>query len=535
VASVVHLPTETSASLTVLLRKYRGSLILCGLLFAIALILRLPNLMHIPVYSDEGLEVLWGLDIALGRRLPLTAYDPYDGPLFPYLLAGLFKVLGVSLEVPRLMVAVFGALTVVATYWLGRVIGDHRSGLVAACLALTSTTLVIQNSHYGWSNSLTPFFSTVMLALLVSGVIQRKPIRLALAGLFAALTLQTHPISGIALPGILLWFVSRPDFGEWRKERAARAALGFFGLGYAPMILANARPDLPLLTLRVARTRTYAFAPTINPIEYLSRIGELVKNLLDVIGGAMPPAIAGNAPVEIATGILLLTAVVYTWRYRTRLIGLVLISSLLILPTTVKEFAPRYIAFLAPPAFAAIGILASESWHSVARLISKKSSTGPRLLDGAMLVAIIIPIFLVAQPLVKIPAYYQEAYILGNTNSEYFRFIDVVKENGACGMGLFLENIGKPLTNDAWFSLFAMDYVLTLESCPHSMLPDSEIIQALGDRGQGGWVIMLESSRAAYSQGFDLEPVTTAQTPLITHFVPITLFQVRAGPRYDAH
>ena len=36
------------------------------LLFAVALAVRLPNLMLVPRFTDEGLEVLWGLQIAQG-------------------------------------------------------------------------------------------------------------------------------------------------------------------------------------------------------------------------------------------------------------------------------------------------------------------------------------------------------------------------------------------------------------------------------------------------------------------------------------
>ena len=101
------------------------------------------------------------MDIALGRRLPLTAYDSYYGPLFPYLIAGAFKIFGLELTVPRTVIMVFGALTAPATFWCGRVVCGRWAGAIAGSLVVTSPTLILHSSHYGWSNSLTPFFATL--------------------------------------------------------------------------------------------------------------------------------------------------------------------------------------------------------------------------------------------------------------------------------------------------------------------------------------------------------------------------------------
>src|SRR3954452_1707361 len=88
-------------------------------LFVVALAVRLPQLLLIPLYSDETWDVLWGWDIYIGKHLPLTSWDAYKGPFAAYLMATLFRVLGPSWLWPRLASAIAGALLVVATYWLG--------------------------------------------------------------------------------------------------------------------------------------------------------------------------------------------------------------------------------------------------------------------------------------------------------------------------------------------------------------------------------------------------------------------------------
>ncbi|HUR20455.1 MAG TPA: hypothetical protein VMZ90_06575, partial [Vicinamibacterales bacterium] len=134
----------------------RRRLILLSIaLFAVALVIRLPGLWEVPRFEDEGDEALWALEIATGRRLPLTGSDVYYGPLFSYLLASVFAVFGANILWPRLLIAMFGALTVPAIFHLGRVVANWRVGLLASTLALASPALVLVSSHYGWSNSLT--------------------------------------------------------------------------------------------------------------------------------------------------------------------------------------------------------------------------------------------------------------------------------------------------------------------------------------------------------------------------------------------
>src|SRR5262245_8149117 len=80
-----------------------------ALLGALALLLRWPLLQEVPRYTDELQEILWSLDIARGQGLPLTAVDSYYGPLWSYLLAALFAILGPSPFLPRIVAAVLGS------------------------------------------------------------------------------------------------------------------------------------------------------------------------------------------------------------------------------------------------------------------------------------------------------------------------------------------------------------------------------------------------------------------------------------------
>src|SRR5439155_20365086 len=77
-------------------------------LIGLAFLLRWPNYLQVPSFTDELEEVQWSAWIAQGQFHSLTDVDPYDGSLFNYLLAGLFVLFGPQLYLPRLFVLVVG-------------------------------------------------------------------------------------------------------------------------------------------------------------------------------------------------------------------------------------------------------------------------------------------------------------------------------------------------------------------------------------------------------------------------------------------
>src|SRR5262245_7272222 len=134
-----------------------------AILFALAVALRLPNFQTVPPLTDEFKEVTRALDLYELGTPTWVAPASYIGPLFTYLLALVFRLVGVSLLVPRSVVLIFGALTVVLTFYLGKTLarGDWRVGAVAGLLLATNSHHILFNSHIAWSNDVTPFFTTL--------------------------------------------------------------------------------------------------------------------------------------------------------------------------------------------------------------------------------------------------------------------------------------------------------------------------------------------------------------------------------------
>ena len=86
----------------------------------VAVALRAYELRDVPRLTDETDEVMRGLAIARGELLPLTNVDAYIGPLWNYLLALGFLVVGPTSLLPRVLTLLAAVATVAAAGWLGR-------------------------------------------------------------------------------------------------------------------------------------------------------------------------------------------------------------------------------------------------------------------------------------------------------------------------------------------------------------------------------------------------------------------------------
>ncbi|HBE80215.1 MAG TPA: hypothetical protein DDW65_20915 [Firmicutes bacterium] len=170
-------------------RWYR--LVFYSVLFSLALGMRIPWLWEIPRYVDELKEVNLARLIYLGKLYPLHNMAREIGAFHNYILAGIFKIFGLSLAWPRLYVAIISALTVVLIYELGRRLYNRSTGLIAAGLLLTNGMHILV-THTAWSNCTTPFFFILGFMTVLTAEQNRNGKGLIIAGFVWALALQTH-------------------------------------------------------------------------------------------------------------------------------------------------------------------------------------------------------------------------------------------------------------------------------------------------------------------------------------------------------
>ncbi|MBN1120898.1 MAG: glycosyltransferase family 39 protein [Anaerolineae bacterium] len=107
--------------------------------------------------------------------------------LFHYLMAIPVALFGRTVFAARLVVAIFGTLTVPAVYYLGRECFGRRVGLVSA-VALSGFAFHVHFSRLALNNAVDPLFGTLAFAFLIHGLRSRRLSDFALAGLSLGLS-----------------------------------------------------------------------------------------------------------------------------------------------------------------------------------------------------------------------------------------------------------------------------------------------------------------------------------------------------------
>lgn len=206
----------------------------------LAIILATP---HFAPWGDPADYQRHAVSIAAGHGFPPTQIaapgtpSAFRPPTYPYLLGGVYALIGNHPQAGRLLGAVLGVLTVFLIAYLGQLVWDRRVGLVAAALAAVFPPLVMLNATL-LSESL---FLPLALGFAISLVFcSRRPasIRWAvIAGVLCALATLTRIVADLWLL-VALAVVMKGAAGRVRWWRAG-AALGAFVVVIAPWTIRN--------------------------------------------------------------------------------------------------------------------------------------------------------------------------------------------------------------------------------------------------------------------------------------------------------
>jgi len=166
----------------------------------------------------------------------------FEKPIFFYWLVELsFKVFGVNETAARLPSAVFGMIGIAATYFLGRLLFNKRTGLIAAVMLATSVEYVILSRACVTDMTL---FSLMLLGVLFFfyGHIRDKRYSYFLSAAFFALAVLTKGPIAAMLPGLafVLYFAFTRDWKSLSKIPFLAMAAVFIAVA-APWYLAMYR------------------------------------------------------------------------------------------------------------------------------------------------------------------------------------------------------------------------------------------------------------------------------------------------------
>ena len=184
-------------------------------IFLSAFVLRLlylNKLTQSPFFNfplvDEFEYHKWAMDILSGNLL--WSAIPYHGPVYPYILAGLYKIFGPDFYVARFFGILVSSLTCVL---LGHICWesiDKKTGIIAGLAAAVYWPFIYWSGELV-TETLATFLNLVVFLLLWKAKSRPRSGIIFLAGLFTGLSAATRPNILFLMPFFLIWiFIALP-------------------------------------------------------------------------------------------------------------------------------------------------------------------------------------------------------------------------------------------------------------------------------------------------------------------------------------
>ncbi|MFA5143528.1 MAG: glycosyltransferase family 39 protein [Candidatus Omnitrophota bacterium] len=196
----------------------RTYLIIFFLAFVIRLIY-LNQLTQSPLFgffiADEFEYDRWAKEILSGRLL--WSGVPYHGPLYPYLLAFLYKIFGGGYYIGRLFGVVVSSLACVLIAHISRKSCGRVAGIIAGLAAAFYWPLIYWSCELV-TETLAIFLSLAAFLLLWRAADDKRPAITFLAGLFIGLSAAARPNIALIVPFILVWIFMISRRGSFVKN-----------------------------------------------------------------------------------------------------------------------------------------------------------------------------------------------------------------------------------------------------------------------------------------------------------------------------
>ena len=394
-------------------------LIIGLLLVILSLLVRFWNFYLIPGYrTDEVGEELRAFAIYLGKMFPLTNNAPFIGAFYNYLIAAVFYLLEPDMVVARLVVVIFGSLTPVLVYILGKKLANRTIGIISGLLLCFSPGHILIASHVAWSASLAPFFAVLSIILFIKALESENKKYWLLYGLLTGLAIQIHPSTIVTtFLGPLLYLLLKRKKEIVRyiiSIRSLMFILGFF-VGYSNMLLFNIiKPLGGVTSMFVAKWTGFSHPLTIG--EYFRRLSFLLSEFVTMLCSGVPIIslmVLIKKPVFYIYLIAFITAILISLRRRKDydiLLLLIIFPSLLILAVATRgvmtptpwgfAWGPHYLQQLLPFTF----ILMSSVIYSPLAIIHEFKSALSKIFP-VLLTIISIGLILI-WPFTNLTAFY---------------------------------------------------------------------------------------------------------------------------------
>jgi len=226
-------------------------IVLVALIFRLALIVALGTYHFDPArehyrFGREFGRVARSIATGQGFSSPFhgqsgpTAILP---PVYPYLLAGIFKLFGIYTDTSAFMTltlqSLFSALTCLAVFYLGEKSFSRTVGNIAGWVFAFNPFGIYVSVEWVWETALSALLVTLTLlaALHLGGEAQLKA--WLGFGLLCGFTALTNPAIVAVLPFLWAWLWYRLRGQQAHPTRLAAAAAAIFLLSVSPWVIRN--------------------------------------------------------------------------------------------------------------------------------------------------------------------------------------------------------------------------------------------------------------------------------------------------------
>lgn len=129
-------------------------------------------------------------------------FDGGQSPMYTYFAAVLIKIFGYSLFVVRIPAVIFGLITLICGYFIGKELTNVKGGLLTALL-ITICPYFIMSSRWGLDCNLMLGAISASLMTLLFAIKKQNSILYIISGILFSLTLYTYAIAYAVVPVIL--------------------------------------------------------------------------------------------------------------------------------------------------------------------------------------------------------------------------------------------------------------------------------------------------------------------------------------------
>jgi len=228
-----------------MLRFFKLNNILLLIIIILSAFLNFYKINELMIFiGDQGWFYLSARDMVLNGQIPLVGIPSshpwlHQGPLWTYMLAGVFWLFGFNPLNGAYLTITLGIISIILIYIVGTKLFSKRVGLISAILYATSP-LVIIHSRTPYHTSPIPLF-TLLFIFSVYRWIKGNVIFFPLSIFFLAI------LYNLELATAILWFILFIvlAYGVWKKTEWVKKIFSIKNLIY--LLLAFIIPMIPIL------------------------------------------------------------------------------------------------------------------------------------------------------------------------------------------------------------------------------------------------------------------------------------------------